>query len=63
MNKNINIGIVGQGFVGSAIREGLNSFYEINTYDLRPELSNCESLGDLIHKSEHYFYVPTHPYE
>jgi len=34
------IGIIGQGFVGSAIREGLNSFYTILTYDLDAEKCN-----------------------
>ena len=31
------IGIIGQGFVGSAIREGLKNFYDIRTYDLDPK--------------------------
>ena len=30
----MKIGIIGQGFVGSAIREGLKNFYEISTFDL-----------------------------
>mgnify|MGYP003116088929 CR=1 FL=1 len=30
----MKIGIIGQGFVGSAIREGLKNFYEILTYDI-----------------------------
>ena len=30
----MNIGIIGQGFVGSAIREGLKNFHEISTYDI-----------------------------
>ena len=29
----MKIGIIGQGFVGSAIREGLDSYYEVLTYD------------------------------
>ena len=29
-----SIGIIGQGFVGSAIREGLKDFYKINTFDI-----------------------------
>ena len=32
--KKISIGIIGQGFVGSAIKEGLKNFYKINTYDI-----------------------------
>jgi len=30
----LNIGIIGQGFVGSAIREGLKNHYEISTFDI-----------------------------
>ena len=30
----MNIGIIGQGFVGSAIREGLKNFYSIKAYDI-----------------------------
>ena len=32
MNK--SIGIIGQGFVGSSIREGLKNFYEIKAFDI-----------------------------
>ena len=28
------IGIIGQGFVGSAIKNGLSQFYNISTYDI-----------------------------
>ncbi len=34
----MNIGIIGQGFVGTAIREGLKNFYSISVYDLKKEL-------------------------
>ena len=40
MTKTI-IGIVGQGFVGSAIREGLKNYYDILTYDI--DTSKCNS--------------------
>ena len=54
------IGIVGQGFVGSAIREGLSGFYEIATYDLRQELRNCDSLCELVCRSDFIFVcLPT----
>ena len=36
----MKIGIVGQGFVGSAIREGLKNFYEVLTYDIDSEKCN-----------------------
>jgi UDPglucose 6-dehydrogenase len=55
----MNIGIIGQGFVGSAIREGLKDFYNILTYDLDP--SKCNSnLIDVTERSDIVFVcVPT----
>lgn len=54
------VGIVGQGFVGSAIREGLKDFHDIVTYDIKPEIRNCDSLEDLVEKSKIIFAcVPT----
>ncbi len=44
----MNVGICGQGFVGSAIRDGLTSFHNIRTYDIRPELRNCNTLDELV---------------
>lgn len=35
------IGIIGQGFVGSAIREGLKNYYPVMTYDLDKEKCNA----------------------
>ena len=56
----MNVGIVGQGFVGSAIREGLKGFHAIHTYDLLPELRSCETLREVVEKSEIIFAcVPT----
>ena len=34
----MKVGIIGQGFVGTAIREGLKNFYPISVYDLKKEL-------------------------
>mgnify|MGYP003656476039 FL=1 len=54
------IGIIGQGFVGSAIREGLKQYYNIATYDLRKELSSCDSMGELVKQSKMIFVcLPT----
>ena len=36
----MNIGIVGQGFVGNAIYQKLNKYYKVFTYDLMVKLSN-----------------------
>jgi len=46
--EKIKIGVIGQGFVGSAIREGLSQYYEILTYDIDVTKSNCEKLEDVI---------------
>ena len=43
-----NIGVIGQGFVGSAIREGLRSYYNMLTYDIDTTKSNCEIIDDVI---------------
>ncbi len=59
-NQEYQVGIVGQGFVGSAIREGLKDFYSVLTYDIKPELRNCESLYHLVSKSDFVFVcLPT----
>ena len=42
----MNIGIVGQGFVGSAIREGLKDFYKVRTYDI--DKSKCNSTHEKV---------------
>ena len=47
-----SIGIVGQGFVGSAIREGLKSTFLIETYDkYDKDKSTCENLEQLCKKT------------
>lgn len=54
-----SIGIIGQGFVGTAIYEGLKNFYSIKTYDI--DESKCNSgLDELILNSEIIFQcLPT----
>ena len=54
------IGIIGQGFVGSAVREGLKDFYDVHTYDLREDLRNCESILEVVSKCMFVFVcLPT----
>ena len=36
----MNIGIIGQGFVGNAVYEKFKSFYNTLTYDLNTQLCN-----------------------
>ena len=42
----MKIGIIGQGFVGTAVNEGLKNFFNIETYDINKE-STCGSLRSL----------------
>ena len=51
----MRIGIIGQGFVGTAVREGLKKYHTIRTYDLDEEamreilkksIYNLENLDD-----------------
>jgi len=60
----MQIGIVGQGFVGSAIREGLKNFYKVRGYDLDPEkcfnLKWMNKLEEVANHSDIVFVcVPT----
>ena len=61
MIKQYKIGIVGQGFVGTAIREGFKNYYHnLFFYDKDMSKSNTESLEDLCHKTDIIFVcLPT----
>jgi len=55
----MKIGIIGQGFVGTAVKEGLKNFFEIETYDLNKKCT-CNSLEEISGKSEVLFVcLPT----
>jgi len=57
--KSNTIGVVGQGFVGTAIKEGFKSFVNIETYDKFKD-STCSSLNELSQKAEIIFVcLPT----
>ena len=43
------IGIVGQGFVGSAVYAGFKNHFQTETFDLKKD-STCGSLKELIEK-------------
>jgi len=55
------LGIVGQGFVGNAFREGMRNKFRIETYDKYVhERSTCKSIKELVNKSCILFVsVPT----
>ncbi len=55
----MRVGIIGQGFVGSAIREGLKEFYNVLTYDI--DETKCNNTFEVVcNKSDIIFIcVPT----
>jgi UDPglucose 6-dehydrogenase len=53
------IGIVGQGFVGEALKEGFKKTFKVETYD-KYKLSSCDSIESLCDKAKVIFVcVPT----
>jgi len=61
MNRCRELGIIGQGFVGSAIKEVLDSYFVIETYDkYLKDASTCGTLEEISKKSEFLFLcLPT----
>ena len=56
----MEIGIVGQGFVGTAVREGLKDYHNVHTYDKYKTESSTMNLKSLVKHSEVIFVcVPT----
>jgi len=55
----MKIGIIGQGFVGTAVNEGLKQHFPIETYDIAKD-STCKSIDELAIKSDVVFVcLPT----
>ena len=56
--KNKTVGIVGQGFVGSAIREGLKHAFIIETIDIDPSKeSTCDNISELVDRVDEIIFV------
>ena len=56
----MRIGIIGQGFVGTAVKEGLKKYHTIRTYDLDETKRNTDSIEELVDKSTVLFVcLPT----
>ena len=53
------IGIVGLGFVGTAIYEGLKNFYDIRGYDIDVKKSNSTLEKIVIHSDIIFQCLPT----
>ena len=55
----MKIGIIGQGFVGTAVYEGLKGFFDIETFDINKK-STCNSIKEVCDKSDIIFVcLPT----
>jgi len=58
MNK-VQLGIVGLGYVGTAVYEGLKDYHNVNTFDVARE-SSCSDIDELVKLSDYIFVaVPT----
>jgi len=51
----VKIGIIGQGFVGSAIKAGLQDFYEVLTYDI--DETKCNSAHDQVCRESDIIFI------
>ena len=56
--KKGRVGIVGQGFVGSAVREGMSHVFKIETFDIDPSKnSTCANVSELVDKVDEVVFV------
>jgi len=56
----MKIGIVGQGYVGTAVKEVFSKHYEVDTYDLDKDKCSVDYLEDIVELSNIIFVcVPT----
>jgi len=56
----MNIGIVGQGYVGTAVKEVFSKHYDVETYDLDKDKCSVDYLEDIVELSNIIFVcVPT----
>ena len=56
----MKIGIVGQGYVGTAVKEVFGKYYDVETYDLDVDKCSVNYLEDIVELSNIIFVcVPT----
>ena len=54
------VGIIGMGYVGSALKEGFKKYHKIETFDIQSSLSTCKTEEDLVSKADIIFLcLPT----
>jgi UDPglucose 6-dehydrogenase len=57
-NMRKTIGIIGQGFVGSAIREGMQHAFNVETLDIDPaKPSTVENISELVDRADEVVFV------
>jgi UDPglucose 6-dehydrogenase len=59
--KKETLGVIGQGFVGSAVYEGMRNHFDVKAFDKDPnKFSNVSSIFDIVEQTETTFLcVPT----
>ena len=56
----MRVGIIGQGFVGTAVREGLKDFLTIDTFDLDETKRDVDYFEDIFDRNSIIFVcLPT----
>ena len=56
----LKIGIIGQGYVGTAVKSVFKKYYNVHTYDLDKGKSSCDSISELVTNTDVIFVcVPT----
>jgi len=56
----MKLGIVGQGYVGTAVKEIMSKYYEVETFDIDKTKRTCETLYELVNTTDILFVcVPT----
>tara|TARA_Y100001970_G_C14191885_1_gene835884 strand:+ start:225 stop:1094 length:870 start_codon:yes stop_codon:yes gene_type:complete len=59
-NKKMKIGIIGQGYVGTAVKEVFKKYYDLLTYDINEKLSTTKNIEELTENVDLIFVcVPT----
>ena len=56
----MKLGIIGQGYVGTAVKEIMSKYYEIQTFDIDKKKSSTGSISELVTNNDIIFIcVPT----
>lgn len=53
----MKIGIIGQGFVGNAVRAHMEKYIDVYTYDIDQSKCNCESFEDVVTQTDEIIFV------